>query len=159
MPIRATIISLAAIFLAFALEHLPMPSLLSWLQPLWLLLVLTVLILHAPQYFGLWLAIPLGLMMDVENNQLFGVHVLTFGVHIVLLQLLYRRLQTFHFLQLTLPVAVMVILHQVVLYVAIAMVSENRTPVSIWQPALTSALVWPWLYAIVHISIRRLNLS
>lgn len=159
MAIRATIITLATLFMAFALEHLPMPSLLSWLQPLWLLLVITVLVLHAPQYFGLWLAIPLGLMMDVENNQLLGVHVITFGVHIVLLQLLYRRLHTFHFLQLTLPVALMVILHQVILYLAIALVSENRTPVSIWQPALTSVLVWPWLYTIVHMSIRRLNLS
>lgn len=159
MAIRATIITLATIFMAIALEHLPMPSLLSWLQPLWLLLVITVLILHAPQYFGLWLAIPLGFMMDVENNQLFGVHVITFGVHIVLLQLFYRRLQTFHFLQLTLPVALMVMLHQVLLYMAIALVGENRTPVPIWQPVLTSALVWPWLYAIVHMSIRRLNLS
>ena len=72
MQIRAVILTLLLVFAGFVLEHLPMPDLLSWLQPLWLLLLISILVLHAPHQFGLWLAIPLGLMLDVENHQLLG---------------------------------------------------------------------------------------
>lgn len=159
MRIRATILTLLAVFAALVLEHLPMPDLLSWLQPLWLLLLVSILVLHAPHFFGLWLAVPLGLFLDVENHQLLGLNVLTLGVHIVLLQLLYRRLIMFHFLQLTAVIILLVVLHQVLQFWAVALISENRHPVAIWQPALVSGLVWPWLYGLFVIAIRRLNLT
>ncbi len=129
MQIRAVILTLLLVFAGFVLEHLPMPDLLSWLQPLWLLLLISILVLHAPHQFGLWLAIPLGLMLDVENHQLLGLNVLTLGVH------------------------------QVLQFWAVALVSENRTPVAIWEPALVSGLVWPWLYALLHVSMKRLHLA
>lgn len=159
MQLRTTILALSALFIAFVLEHLPLPDLLSWLQPPWLLLVLTVLVMHAPHVFGLWLAIPLGLMLDVEQHQLLGLHVLTLGIHIVVLQFLYRRLLNFHFLQLTVVVTSLVALQQILTYWAIALVADNVTPVQVWQPALVSALVWPWLYALMFIAMKRLNLS
>ncbi len=159
MSVRALILTLSSLFLAFVLEHLPMPELLIWLQPPWMLLLVTILVLHAPHRFGLWLAIPVGLMMDVENHQLLGLNVLLLGVHIVVLQLFLRRLEMFHFLQLTAVVALLVVLHQVMTFWAIALVSENQAPVLVWQPALVSALVWPWLYAITYMAMKRLNLT
>lgn len=159
MSVRAFILTLSSLFLAFVLEHLPMPDLLLWLQPPWMLLLVTILVLHAPHTFGLWLAIPVGLMLDVEHHQLLGLHVLLLGIHIVMLQLLFRRLVMFHFLQLTAVVALLVVLHQVLMFWAIALVSENQVPVQVWQPALVSALVWPWLYAITYMAMKRLNLT
>lgn len=159
MQIRAVILTFFVVFAGFVLEHLPMPDLLSWLQPLWLLLLISILVLHAPHQFGLWLAIPLGLMLDVENHQLLGLNVLTLGVHIVLLQLLYRRLIMFHFLQLTAVMMLLVVVHQVLQFWAVALVSENRVPVAIWEPALVSGLVWPWLYALLHVGMKRLHLA
>lgn len=159
MPVRAILLTLSSVFLAFVLEHLPMPDLLSWLQPPWMLLLITILVLHAPNTFGLWMAVPLGLMLDVENHHLLGLNVLLLGVHIVVLQLLFRRLVMFHFLQLTAVVALLVVLHQVLHFWAIALVSENRVPVPIWQPALVTVLVWPWMYAVTYMAMKRLNLT
>lgn len=159
MNIRALILVATGMFLAFVLEHMPMPDILLWLQPAWVLLLVTLLVLHAPHTFGLWLALPLGLMLDVEHNSLLGMHVLTLAVHIFVLQLLYRRMAMFNFMQQTAVVFLLVVLQQLLSYWAIALVSENMVPVSLWTPALTSALVWPWVYALTHMALARLHLS
>lgn len=159
MDIRAVILVSVALFMAFVLEHLPMPDVLLWLQPSWVLLAVTLMVLSAPQTFGLWLALPLGLMLDVEHHSLLGTHILTLAVHIGLLQLLYRRMVMFNFLQQTGVVFLLAAAQQLLIYWGVALVSENMSPVSLWGPALTTALVWPWMYALTHIVIQRLHLS
>jgi len=158
MNIRAVILALVAIFVAFVLEHLPMPEILIWLQPSWVLLVVTLLMLNAPGTVGLWLALPVGLMLDVEHNTLMGTHILTLVVHIFILQLLYRRLVMFNFLQQTGVIFLLVGVQQLLIYWSTALVSDQVHPVSLWAPTLTSALLWPWVYAIGHFTTTRLNL-
>lgn len=159
MMVRAFILAATGLFLAFMLEHLPMPDILSWLQPSWVLLMLTLMVLRSPVTFGLWMAVPFGLMLDVEHHSLLGTHVVTLAVHIFLLQVLYRRMMMFHFIQQTGVVFVLVVIQQLLMYWSVALVSENMTPVMIWSPALTSALVWPWVYAISHTVLVRTHLS
>lgn len=159
MKIRALILIASGLFLAFMLEHLPMPDLLLWLQPAWVLMVVTLLVMSAPQSAGLWIALPLGLMLDAEQNTLLGTHVLTLTIHIYLLQLLYRRMVLFNFVQQTGVVFLLVVVQQLLVYWAGALVSETMGPVPLWGPALTSALVWPWMYGLTHIIMVRLHLT
>ncbi|MAD45651.1 MAG: rod shape-determining protein MreD [Oceanospirillaceae bacterium] len=158
MDIRAVILALVTLFIAFVLEHMPMPEILLWLQPSWVLLVATLLVLNAPSTFGLWLALPLGLMLDVEHHTLLGTHILSMSLHIFILQILYRRMMMFNFLQQTGVIFLLVGVQQLLVYWSVALVSEQVTPVSLWTPALTSALVWPWVYALGHAARVRLNL-
>lgn len=159
MNIRALILAAVGIFIAFLLEHLPMPDLLSWLQPAWVLMLVTLLVMFAPQTVGLWVALPLGLMLDAEQNTLLGTHILTLAVHIFLLQVLYRRMAMFNFLQQTGVIFLLVAVQQLLVYWAGAMVSDSMGPVPLWGPALTSALMWPWVYGLTHIILTRLHLS
>ena len=139
MDIRAVILALVTLFIAFVLEHMPMPEILLWLQPSWVLLVATLLVLNAPSTFGLWLALPLGLMLDVEHHTLLGTHILSMSLHIFILQILYRRMMMFNFLQQTGVIFLLVGVQQLLVYWSVALVSEQVTPVSLWTPALTSA--------------------
>lgn len=159
MNIRALILAATGLFIAFMLEHLPMPDLLLWLQPAWVLMVITLLVMFAPQTAGLWIAFPLGLMLDVEQSTLLGTHILTLAIHIFLLQVLYRRMVMFNFLQQTGVVFLLVAVQQLLVYWAGALVSETMGPVPLWGPALTSALVWPWVYGLTHIIMVRLHLT
>lgn len=70
MTLQQFVLGACAFFVAFVFEHLPMPDLLSWLQPQWALLAVTLLVLNAPKVYGLWLAVPAGLMMDAEAGSL-----------------------------------------------------------------------------------------
>lgn len=160
MPIRAILFSVLFIFLSFVLERLPLPGLIDWFTPAWVWLVITVLVLRAPEYFGLWLAIPIGLLLDIEKFEPLGLNVLLLGLHIVFLQFFYRRISLFNnFLLLTLLVGVLVLARQILSYVVLSMVSDSPVRVAIFQPSLVSMLVWPWIYALVYLSIRKLNLS
>ena len=159
MDIRAVILALVTLFLAFVMEHMPMPDILLWLQPSWVLLVVTLLVLNAPSTFGIWLALPLGLMLDVEHDTLIGTHILTMAVHIFVLQVLYRRMMMFNFLQQTGVVFLLIGVQQLLIYWSSAVVSDQVTPVTLWTPALTSALLWPWVYALGLFVKVRLNLK
>lgn len=144
---RAIILTLLLFAFGFLLEHLPMPSLLSWFHPPWMLLIVTLLVLHAPHWFGVWLALPIGLLLDVEHHQLLGLNVLTLTIHISLLRAFYYRMQHFNNVLLTVIVIVLVIIHQLVGSMAL-WVMDTNTYLPVWQPALGTALVWLWLRAL-----------
>lgn len=156
MSSRAIISALLLCGLGFFLEHLPMPDIISWFQPPWVLLIITLLVLHAPHKTGVWLALPVGLLLDVEHHQLLGFHVLTLAVHITLLQALCHRLQRFNQLLLALVVILLVAVHQLVGNLALWMLSSNSY-VPIWQPVLGATLIWVWLSAAFSFTLTKLS--
>ena len=157
MDFRTLLVFATTLFLAFVLERMPMPDILSWLQPAWVMLAVTILVLRAPQWFGLWLALPLGLMLDAEHGSYLGLHVLTLVIHIYLLQVLYKRISIFNFVQQMALIFLLVALQQMLMYWALSVLTDSQRPIEIWGPALTSALMWPWVYALVSIAMRKMR--
>jgi len=157
MDFRTLLLIATTLFIAFVLEHLPMPDILSWLQPAWVLMAVTILVLRAPNMFGLWLAVPLGLMLDAEHGSFLGLHVLTLTVHIYVLQALYKRISIFNFAQQMAIIFLLVALQQVLSFWALSALTDTTQPVDIWRPAFTSALMWPWVYALVSIAMRKVR--
>ncbi len=155
MTLQQFVFGASAFFVAFVFEHLPMPEMLFWLQPLWMMLTVTLLVLYAPAVFGLWLAIPAGLMLDTEAGSLLGLHVVTLAVHIFLVQLFIRRLDGFNFFQQMLMVFILALTHQLVFFWVSKLIQPFPYPVDIWGPALSSALVWPWVFAVTRLTVRR----
>ena len=65
MKLQVIVYVFIMLFVAFVLEHLPLPEVLYLFQPAWVMLVVTAMVLFAPNIFGLLLALPVGLMLDV----------------------------------------------------------------------------------------------
>ena len=156
MTLRAVISTLLFFGLGFVLEHLPMPEMLSWFQPPWMLLFVTLLVLYAPHWFGVWVALPIGLLLDVEHHQLLGYHVLTLTIYIALLQALWHKLKRFNDLLLSLVVIALVVVNQLVGNLALWVVSSDSI-VPIWQPVASTALIWIWLRALFSIITSKLS--
>lgn len=156
MTLRAVSSTLLFFGLGFVLEHLPMPEMLSWFQPPWMLLFITLLVLHSPHWFGVWVALPIGLLLDVEHHQLLGYHVLTLTIYIALLQALWRKLKRFNDLLLSLVVIALVVVNQLVGNLALWAVSSDSF-VPIWQPVVSTALIWIWLRALFSIITSKLS--
>ena len=53
MSLTRLFYALALIFFAFVLEHIPLPPIIDWFQPAWVLLVVTVLVLIMPGIAGM----------------------------------------------------------------------------------------------------------
>ncbi|MBE0483652.1 MAG: rod shape-determining protein MreD [Bacterioplanes sp.] len=159
MNIAGVLLVATATFIAFTLEHLPLPEMLFWFQPNWVLLLATLLVVQAPKSFGLWIALPLGLMLDVERATLLGLHVALLVIHVALLQALYRRLLRYHTIQQAGIVFLLVVLHQMLSYWLTWLVQGYAVPVVIWTPAFVSALLWLWLSGLAYAVRRGLHVS
>ena len=145
MKLHSIVYVMIMLFVAFVLEHLPLPAMVDWFQPAWVMLVVTAAVLAAPSVFGVWLAIPLGLMLDVEKGTLLGLHVLLLAMHVYLLQLLYRRMYLFNVLQQAAVLFLMVLAEQIIHYWSLAVMREDVTPIMLLAPALTTACSGPGL--------------
>lgn len=157
MKLQVIVYIAIMIFLAFVLEHLPLPEVLYMFQPAWVMLVVTALVLFAPQVFSLWMSVPLGLMMDVEQDTLLGLHVILVAFHIFMLQVLYRRMYLFNVLQQSGVLLLMVMAEQIIHYWAVALLREDARPVLLLMPAVFSAILWPWIYAVGYRTLQRLQ--
>ncbi|HBS42613.1 MAG TPA: rod shape-determining protein MreD [Oceanospirillales bacterium] len=149
--------ALGMLFLAFVLEHLPLPPIIDWFQPGWILLVVTVLVLVTPEVAGMWLCIPLGLLLDIEYSAPLGLNVMLMAVYIGMLQLLYRRLYLFNILQQAATIFMLVLGVQVLRYWAMVVLIGDPRPVMLLTPAALTALMWPWVYAVGYVVLQRIR--
>jgi rod shape-determining protein MreD len=156
MKVSDLLFGASALFVGFGLEHIPMPELLSWFQPLWLLLMVTLAVLQAPALFGLWLALPVGLLVDVEQGTLLGTHVLALTVHIFLLQKVYQRFEGFNLFQQMMVILILGIAHQLLKFWAGRVIMDLPQALDLWGPPLVSAVLWPWLASLAQLVNRRL---
>lgn len=148
MNLKVILYSFVILFMAFTLEQLPLPVVIDWFQPVWPMLAVMALVFFSPVVFGFWLAVPVGLLMDIETGSLLGLHVLMVGVEILLIQLLYRRLYMYNVLQQAAVIFLLVAVTQLCHYWSSNLIRDDVRQVSIWLPALMSALMWPWIYVV-----------
>lgn len=148
MNFKTIIYSLFLIFMGFTLEHLPLPAVMDWFQPAWVMLVVVTLVFFAPHIFGFWLALPLGLLMDVEHGSVLGQHIILIAVLVLLVQLLYRRMYMFNVVQQALVLFLLIVVTEILSYWSLSLISHDVRPVEIWMPAILSAVMWPWIYVV-----------
>lgn len=149
------------IWLSFALALLlsvaPMPAFMETGRPLWLALFLTAWSLALPHRVGMTTAWVLGLAADVLYGTLLGQNalILTFITFLVLS--LHQRLRMFPMWQQSLVLLVVFGLAQLV-QLWLNALTGNRPPTLLFiLPALVSALLWPWVSALLRIIRVRLS--
>ena len=140
--------------LAFALSVAPSPGWLLPLQPEWTLLVLIYWSMAAPQITGVGVAWVCGLFADVLHGSLLGQHALAYALVAWVTILVYQRIRLFPLLQQAGVVFLLMVAHQSVLYLAMGFQDIQPSPLLHWLPALSSAVLWPWLFTLLR-HIRR----
>lgn len=157
------LVFILALLVGFFLEHLPLPEILYWFKPEWVILIVTLFILFDPSSFGYWLVIPVGILLDVEHASPIGLHCFMLAVHMLMLHLIYRRLMLFNIVQQSLIICLLVFVSQHASYAVVGLVLTTPE-ISAWMPAVSSIMVWPWLYVAAfslfrHMPTRRSNSS
>ena len=154
--LRVILLILGLLYVGFTLEHLPLPELLNWFQPPWIVLIVSCLVLLAPQYFGLWLSIPVGLLLDVEHQQALGTHTVALAVYITLLLSVLRKLSSASQFLSYLVIPAFVLVYQLVICGLAWAFSSSVLP-QWWQPVLSSFIVWPWLFGLIRFLVPKLH--
>lgn len=139
------------LILGLILSVIPMPAFFEVGRPLWLALLLTYWTLYLPHRVGMTTAWVFGLGMDVLYGSLLGQNALVLALVSFLVQVLQQRLRVFPLWQQCLVLLVVLGLAQL-LHLWLYVLAGNRPPPTLLYllPVLVSALLWPWLFAILR---------
>ncbi|MDD0845417.1 rod shape-determining protein MreD [Pseudomonas sp. Gutcm_11s] len=140
----------ASLILALLLSVAPMPQFMEVGRPLWVALFLSYWALSLPHRIGMVSAWCLGLVQDVLFGTLLGQNALILTLIIFLVLSLQRRLQMFPMWQQSLVLLVVLGIAQLVQLWLNALTGNRPPTLAFVLPALISALLWPWVFAILR---------
>lgn len=144
-----------SLLVALLLSVAPMPQFLEVGRPLWLALVLSYWVLALPHRIGMVSAWCLGMVEDVLYGTLLGQNALMLTLITFLVLSLQRRLRMFPMWQQSLVLLVVFGLAQLVQLWLNALAGGRPHTLEFVLPALISALLWPWVFAILRGSQQR----
>ena len=133
---------------------LPLPDWANYARPDFVTIVLIYWAMALPQAAGVVLAFIFGLLLDVSQSTLLGQHALALVIIIFLVLRLYLRLRVYTLIQQAIFVGILLTIKlSIVLWVS--GMTDNAPETNLYfLPALTGAVIWPWLFIILR-DIRR----
>ncbi len=156
---RGQWVVLLSVLVAYVLSLVPLPEVLMTARPYWLALVVMYWVLALPQRYGLFFAFCTGLLLDVMEGAILGQNGLTMVMVSMITLELHMRLRMYPWWQQAFMVLVIIgIAEMIKLWVKSAI--GNRLPsLYMLMPAVSSAVVWPWVYAILRFLRQRFQVS
>ena len=150
---------LFSIYIAFVLEIVPIGDVLSYIRPSWLMLVLIFWIQMFPGRVGLGSVFVTGLLFDVLQDSLLGLHASALLLVAYLHLLLNKQVKVFSSIQQILLIFVYSLIYLLTLRLVEGFFSQETTPgLSFLLPAIVNALIWPWMYLVMEAIAVRLNI-
>lgn len=149
------LVIISTFIVAFILTLLPMPDWTVWLRPAWVLMVLIYWLTVMPYRVNLGTAWIVGLCLDVLHGTLLGEHALALTLVGYLAVRIYSRFRMYPLLQQGLFILLFVLLYQSILFCVQGFVGQLPRSWLYWSNALTSMLLWPWVFVIMDDCRRR----
>jgi len=141
-------------FVALALTIVPLPEWMVDFRPEWLVLVLIYWCMALPSRIGILTAFSLGLCLDVLKGGIMGQHGLALIIVTFLTLKIYQQIRAYPMWQQALSIMGLIILYQVLVMWINGIIGVQSSSWNYWLPAISSTLLWPWLYLILR-DIRR----
>lgn len=134
-----------ASFTALILSAIPLPRVVDYLRPDFLLLTVIWFALAAPRAGGLSFAFMIGLVLDAFQGIVLGEHAFAFVVIAYLVHRFYLRIRMFPLGHQTLTVMSLLFFYQFILFWIDGVTGHPVTDGARWIPVLTGTLIWPLL--------------
>lgn len=143
--------SLLAFTLAVAmvLGMVPLPDILLPIEPYWVALVLIYWALETKGVLHLGGAFLTGLVLDVLQASLMGLHALSLVVMVYLVQRFRPRLRFFPPWQQALAVLVLLLNDRIILLWVLIIRGEPLPQWTFWLPPLMGTALWPWIFLLL----------
>lgn len=152
---RSSIVIGLTFIVALVLSVVPMPAPFDAARPMWLALVVAYWVMVLPHRVGLLTAWVAGLATDVLFGELFGQNALVLILVAWLMLLLYQRIRRFPLWQQSLVMLPVLGIAQMVSLWLSSLVGDRSPTLLYLLPAVTSAVLWPWVYSLLAALRRR----
>jgi len=152
-------IVIPALIVALMLNMWPLPEWLEHARPEWVVLVLIYWALAMPEQIGVTVAWFVGLILDVTQGAIIGQHAVGLVLVVFVINTQYQRIRVFSLAQQALVVLLLLLIKQALVLWVSGMVGQAPDIGLYFLPALTGAILWPWLFIILRDLRRRFTVS
>jgi rod shape-determining protein MreD len=149
-PAKSLWVIALSFFIAYLLAALPMPQMIALARPDWVALCLIFWVLVLPDRVGISVGFCVGLLQDVLLGTYLGVFALAYSSLVYLVLLLHQRLRMYPILQQAAVIFLIIALSQVLVQLCRDFLGNGITGDMHLLPSLVSALLWPWVFVILH---------
>jgi rod shape-determining protein MreD len=139
----------ASLLAAFIFQLMPLPEWGTLWRPAWIVMAIIFWSLSLPHRFGVISAWITGLFYDVLSDSLMGQHALAFALVAYLTLLMGRQVRVFPVWQQAIVVFFLVLISDLPGLWVRGMSGYGSGKVSFFYPALTSMLLWHWLFILL----------
>lgn len=147
---RQTGLRILTFVVAILFSLMPLPTWLVWLCPDFVVMLLIYWVMATPERVGLKTAWCLGLLVDLFQGNLLGLHALTFSLVAYLVLVLYKRLRVFPMVQQAMFVLCLVGLQHLLVMWVEGITGHTPQDIGYFLSIITSMLAWPWLTSVMY---------
>lgn len=135
-------------FIAIFLDFLPLPSWMEPLWPLWIILVLIFWTVYLPIKVSPWMIWCLGVFYDLLQNTWLGVHAVAFILIYFLAIKMSRPIKSFPVWEQMARLFILLSIYQISIFFLQSMVWGEIGVLIL--PLLTSLILWPWVFFLLR---------
>jgi len=139
-----------SVVVALMLTIAPLPVWAEMLRPAWVSLVVFYWVLALPERFNVGWAWLIGLLVDALTGSLLGAHAMTLAIIALIANRWHLKLRMHPQWQQSFTLALALLLNAVLLFWIGGIAGHASRPLDRFIPVIISALVWPWVYALLR---------
>lgn len=139
-----------SVLAALALTIVPLPNWAEMLRPAWVALVVFYWVLALPERFNIGWAWLIGLLLDALTGSLLGAHALALVLIAMLASRWHLKIRMYPLWQQCFGVALALVVYAGVLFWIGGIAGYMLHPLDRFIPVIISALIWPWVYALLR---------
>ena len=159
IDIRRTLVVFLSFVLALYLHLIALSDPLNYINPQWFVLTFIYWNLLVSHRIGLAFTVVLGLLLDIFEGGILGLH----SIALLLVQFVcifgYQRFRVFTHLQKSLIIFALVATYLYICYWLNGLVSQTAGDPKLMLSALSSALVWPIVFSFLRVCRRKYSFS
>ena len=154
---NGTIIIGLSFLIALMLTAMPLPQWATMWRPMWVALVLLYWTMALPTRVGIGAGWTLGLIIDVLQGTILGLNALGYALLTYIMLKSYQKIRVFSLVQQSLVIAALLLVYLVLCLWIQSLTTVPDINSMYWVPALTSMLLWPWLFIVLRDVRRKFN--
>lgn len=148
------LIIIGTFIIGFMLSQIPLPPYFEWWRPEWVALFVIYWVMALPQKFGVGSAWIVGLLLDVLKGSTLGINAISLTLIAYITLVLHKRLRMYPPVQQAFVVFGLISINQLIFYWFQALTGTVAENFHFMQPAIPSAVLWPWVFVLFR-GIRR----
>ena len=141
--------------IALMLTLVPLPDWAAYLRPEWMSMVLIYWCLALPERVGVGIGWIAGLFLDVVHGAVLGQYAMALALTAYITLTLRLRIRVYPMGQQALVVLMLTLFQQLLVIWVKGFIGESPDSLRYWLPAVTTMLLWPWVFVILRDLRRR----